>query len=374
MIKKIMSLLIITILCFGISSNIYAEDEVKQDATIILDEMLDELSLEKVNSTVDQMLRDIYQILPGKSFSGMVREFVSNGFKFDWQEVLSNLMSVFFQEIFINIKLLGQLLVLVVIASMLKLFQDAFNGTGVAKLSNGVIYLSLIIIALNTFSIASQVGSKAIGSMVDFMHSILPTLFALLISLGAVGSATIFQPIIFLVVSMIGTAIKTLVLPLISLAIVISVVSSFTGEFKLSRLSSFIKEIGVTILGLSFIIFFGVILIQGVGVSVADGISLRTAKYLTGAFIPIVGGMFADALELVVGCSLLIQNGIGLIGMLVIFITVLFPIIKILALVFIYKLISAVIEPIGEQVIVDCLNNLGNTLMLVFLSLTTVAI
>ena len=37
---------------------------------------------------------------------------------------------------------------------------------------------------------------------------------------------------------------------------------------------------------------------------VADGISLRTAKYLTKTFILIAGSMFADTLEVVVGGSL----------------------------------------------------------------------
>lgn len=349
-------------------------EETTVDAQRIIEEQIDELSLENIEKVVQDLSHQLDQITPQVSFRQLLEDFIAGGLKFDWSGFLSGLGQTLFREVLVNLKLLGQLLILVVIASLLKIFQEAFSNQGIANLSNAVVYLLLVIIALESFTMVARIGSAAITSMVDFMHALLPTLFTLLISIGAIGSATIFQPLIFLIVSTIATVIKTIVFPLISLAVALSVLSSFTKEFRLSRLGGFIKEVGITVLSISFVIFFGVILIQGVGVSVTDGLSLRTAKYLTGAFVPVVGGMFADALELVVGCSLLIQNGIGLIGMLVIFTSVAFPIVKILAMVFIYKFVSAIIQPIGEQLIVDCLNSLGNTLMLVFISVTTVAI
>ncbi|AZR73547.1 stage III sporulation protein AE [Anoxybacter fermentans] len=370
---RVIRIVILFLLCF-FSQTVAALEEAGPDVDTILEEQLKDLSLENIQKVVNRLNKEMDQVLPTLNFTEMVKKFIHGGLKFDWRKFIRGIWNTLFREVLANIKLLSQLLVLAVIAALLNVFQEAFNNPGVAKLSNGFVYLLLVVIALNSFSMAAGIGSRTIKDMVDFMHALLPTLFTLLISIGAVGSATIFQPMIFLVVSLIATVIKMVVFPLISLAVVLSVVSSFTGEFRLSRLGGFIKEMGITILGLSLVIFFGVILIQGVAVSVADGISLRTAKYLTGAFVPFIGGMFADALELVVGCSLLIQNAIGLIGMLIIFITVVFPIVKILALVVIYKLISAIIQPIGEDIIVDSINNLGNTLMLVFLSVTTVAI
>ena len=356
-----------------VPSPILAEEN-EANVEDILEEQLTDLSLEDINTVVDRFNRDVDQVIPTLSFGEMLREFISGRFQYDWKKFFEVIWKTLFKEILANMRLLGQLLVLAVIASLLKILPDAFKNPGVSRLSNGFIYLVLVIIALNSFAMATKIGIETITNMVDFMHALLPTLFTLLISIGAVGTATIFQPIIFLIVSLISTIIKTVVFPLISLAVVLSVVSSFTGEFKLSKMGSFIKQIGITILGLSLVVFFGALFIQGAAVSVADSISLRAAKYLTGSFVPIVGGMFADALELVIGCSVFIQNAVGIIGLLIIFVMVSFPIIKILALVLIYKFVSAVIEPIGEKVIVECVNNLGNTMMLIFLSVTTVAI
>lgn len=344
------------------------------DSETILEKQMNNLSLESVDKVVSNLHREVTQVLPQRNFRDMVGCFLKEGLKFDWKEFFNSIWRSLFKEIIANIKLLGELLVLAVITSLLKTFQDVFDNQGLAQVANGVVYLALIGIALNSFGFASEIGGKAITGMVDFINAVLPALFTLLIGTGALGTATIFQPVIFFLVSVIAWVIKTLVFPAIFLALILSVVSGFTGEFRLSRMGAFIKQIGITILGLSFVIFFGVILIQGAGVAVADGLSLRTAKYLTSTYIPIVGGMFANSLELVVGCSLLIENAVGLIGMLIIFITVAFPVLKILALVIIYKLASAVIQPVGDPLIGDCLNNLGNTLMLIFISVTTVAI
>ena len=46
---------------------------------------------------------------------------------------------------------------------------------------------------------------------------------------------------------------------------------------------------------------------------------MRTAKFLSGTFIPVVGGMFADAVEVVIGSALILKNAVGLLGVLAIF-------------------------------------------------------
>ena len=50
-------------------------------------------------------------------------------------------------------------------------------------------------------------------------------------------------------------------------------------------------------------IFLGIISIQGATAAVTDGVTIRTAKYLTGNFVPVVGRMFSDAADMVVGAS-----------------------------------------------------------------------
>ena len=127
------------------------------------------------------------------------------------------------------------------------------------------------------------------------------------------------------------------------------------------------------LLGLSFTLFIGALSLQGVGGAVADGITLRTAKYMTDAFIPVVGGMFADVLEAVVGGSLLLKNAVGLVGLIAIGFITLFPVLKIIAIVIIFKVSAALIQPLGDSNIADTIQSMSNSLIMVFASVATVA-
>jgi stage III sporulation protein AE len=50
------------------------------------------------------------------------------------------------------------------------------------------------------------------------------------------------------------------------------------------------------------------------------------------------------------------------------------PLLKIITLAFIYKLAGALIQPIGSGQMVDCLNSLGNNLLLIFATVATVGL
>jgi stage III sporulation protein AE len=88
--------------------------------------------------------------------------------------------------------------------------------------------------------------------------------------------------------------------------------------------------------------------------------------------VPVVGGMLADALETVVGVSLILKNGLSIVGLLFLFLFTVFPLIKIFALMLVYKVASAVVQPLGETELSEALNTLGNCLALVFSAVAAV--
>lgn len=78
-----------------------------------------------------------------------------------------------------------------------------------------------------------------------------------------------------------------------------------------------------------------------------DGITLRTAKFITGNFIPVLGRMFTDATDTVISASLLLKNTVGILGVAILICIAAFPAIKVLSLAFIYKLAAAILQPLG---------------------------
>jgi stage III sporulation protein AE len=107
---------------------------------------------------------------------------------------------------------------------------------------------------------------------------------------------------------------------------------------------------------------------------VADGVAIRTAKYIAGNFVPVVGRVFADAADTVVGASLLVKNAVGMAGVLILLLLVAFPALKILILAFLYNLSSAVMQPLGNSPILSCLSIIGKNLLYIFGALATVSL
>lgn len=340
----------------------------------IINQKLKQLNLTDLRQEVKKLNQQTNNYLPPLQINDIVKLFSKQGLRIKGVEIVKGLLRYLLDEIIVNSRLLGELVILALIVAILKTFQFNFTNTEVSKLANGIIYLVLIIIALDSFKVAIVIAKNTITNMVDIMHALLPLLLTLLVSLGSVTSATLFHPISFLIVNALSTIVAKVVFPLIFLATILDIINNISEHYQVTGLASLFKQVGVGLLGVVMTIFMAAIVTQGTIAAVGDGVTLRTAKYLTGSFVPIVGGFLANALDMIVGGSLLIKNVLGIFGVLIILIFCSFSVIKIIALVFIYRLAAAIIQPVSDAKIVDCLNRLGNNLLLVFAAVVGVGI
>ncbi|TDX43553.1 stage III sporulation protein AE [Orenia marismortui] len=370
--KLLLSILIICV----ISSFVYAQDS-ESDLALkpgdIIERKLEKLNLSELEEEVNKLNKEVDGYLPNISVKDIISLFSRDGFRVKMIEIVRGILRYLLDEIWSNSKLLGQLIVLSIIVAVLKTFQTE-DSYEVNNLANGVVYLVLVILALNSFKVAAGIGRDTIRYMVDIMHAILPVLLSLLVSMGNLTSAALFHPISFLIVNSLSTLVINVVFPLIFLSTVLDIVNNISDNFKVTGLASLFKQVLGGVLGFVTTIFLATIVTQGTVATVSDGVTIRTAKYLTGSFIPVVGGFLSSTLDMVVGGSLLIKNALGLFSVLVILVFCSFSVIKILALVFIYRLAGAIIQPITDSKIVDCLNRLSGNLLWIFGSVTVVGV
>ncbi|HAU32169.1 MAG: Stage III sporulation protein AE [Desulfotomaculum sp. 46_296] len=333
-----------------------------------------ELNLREVENYIDRVDTDIKSAVPGLSFKDMFLKIIRGDVSWKPAAVFNNLLKYLFKEVVANTSLLGKLIVLTMICAVLHNLTSAFDRGTTGQLSYLVVYLVLSTIAIGSFALAINTGRELVDRMVSFMQAIMPLLLTLLVAMGGVASAAIFHPVILISLTVIGTLTKNVVLPLIFFSAVLGIVDNLSSNFKVSRLAGLLKTIAMGLLGIFSTIFLGVLAIQGVAGAVGDGVTLRTAKFAIDAFIPVVGGMFSDALESVISSSLLIKNAAGIAGMISIFMIMGLPLLKIISLSFIYKLAGALVQPIAEGQVVDCLNEMGSSLILVFAAVGVVGL
>lgn len=362
--------IIVTIAVFAGSAAAESMPELP-DASV--ESQLEDLDLSQLQQFMDEIDKDVGSYVPDLSFESVISDIRSGDLNIDFSGFLKGLLEYFFHELITHSSLLGRLVVLAVISAVLYNLLDAFDGS-TGKIAYTIIYLVLITIALGTFTAAVKIGSDAISQMVNFVQALLPVLLTLLAAIGGISSAAILHPFLIAALGLLGTLIKDFVFPLIYLSAVLGMVNHITDRFKVSRLSGLLKQIGVASLGIFLTMFVGFLGLQGVAGAVADSVTLKTAKFMTGTFVPVVGKMLADATEVILGTSLLIKNAVGLVGIIILFVICVFPVLKIIAMVLVYRLAAALVQPIGDSKVADALDTMANMLTLVFASVAAVGL
>src|SRR5699024_5848087 len=132
-----------------------------------------------------------------------------------------------------------------------------------------------------------------------------------------------------------------------------------------------------TVSVLSLVIFLslllGIISIQGTASAVQDGVALKTTKFITGNFIPVVGRTFTDAADTVLSTLLLMKDTIGLVGLIILIFIAVFPAIKILGISVIYRVCAALLEPLGNNPVISSLAIVSKRIMYILACVITMA-
>lgn len=312
--------------------------------------------------------------LPGLDWESTLQALRQGSLPWNATDVLAALLRALAEEVVTSGGLLLRLLVLAVLLAVLQSIEHAFGNEAVARAAYAVVFLVLVALALVSFRDALALARDTIQSLVDFLLASLPVLLPLLAASGAVATAGLFHPLVVAVAQTVSVLVSQWVLPLIFLAAVIELVGHFPLATSLSGLARLLRQAAVVLLGLAMTVFLAVVAIQGAAGTVADGIALRTAKYLVGAFVPVVGGMLADSVELVVTSSLLLRNAANLLGLAAVFALVALPLVKLVVLVFIYRLVAAAIQPVGPGPVTASLQAMGDHIVLVAVATAVVGL
>ncbi|MGG0238508.1 stage III sporulation protein AE [Bacillus rhizoplanae] len=338
----------------------------------VVDEQLGKLGIEDVKKYWDDLVVKYGGYLP-ESQKGSFMEFVKGEKNFSIKEWMIGLLKYLFHELLANGKLLGTLIMLTIFSALLQSLQSAFEKSSIGKIADAVVYMVLIVFALNSFYVVMTYARDTIQTMIDFILALLPILLALIATGGGVVSVSFFHPIIVFLMNTSGMLMNFIVLPLLLLATILSIVSTMSDQYKVTKLSKLLQNVSVSIIGIFLTIFLGVLSVQGTATAVADGIAVKTAKFVTGNFIPVVGRMFTEAADTVLSASALLKNTIGIVGMVILLLIVAFPAIQIFCIAFIYKFAAAVLQPVGGGTIIQCLDIIGRSIIYVFACLAIVS-
>lgn len=339
----------------------------------IIKEQAERLQMDPVDQYWSQLMNKYGGYFPENKTPSLM-ELLTGTKKVDMSSIFSAIFKYFFHELMYNGKLLVSIVILTIFSMLLETLQSSFEKNTVSKIGYAITFMVLMIMAINSFSVAIGYAKTAITDMIHFMIAVVPLLLTLLASMGNVVSVSVMHPLIVFMIHAVGTVIYLVVFPLLFFSAVLHLVSSLTDKYKVTQLANLLRVISVACLGVFATVFLGVISVRGATSAVVDGVTIRTAKYIAGNFVPVVGRMLSDASETVIGASLLVKNAVGLVGVVIILMLCAFPALKIMALALIYNLSAAVMQPLGDNPMIACLETIGKNLIYVFAALAVVGL
>ncbi len=213
--------------------------------------------------------------------------------------------------------LLGMLVAVILLCAVMDALKIGFNAKGLEKVFNGVAVLCLITIVLEPVTDCIQKASQAIfqGSM--FMNGFIPVFCGILASGGQPVSAGVYHLLLFGTSQVVGQAASQILVPLISIFLAFCFTGAIVPELHLDQIGKTVKKFVNWALGLLLTIYVGLLGIQSIVAVSADTVTVKTAKFVTSSFVPVIGSALSDALVTAQACLKLLKASVGVYGILI---------------------------------------------------------
>ena len=227
---------------------------------------------------------------------------------------------------------------------------------------------------MTSFADIINMVKESIQNLVGFMNSLIPILITLMITTGNIVSAGMLQPIILFIITIIGNFIVNVIIPIVLVSTALGIISQISDKVQIDKLAKFFKSSSIWILGIILTLFVGITSLEGSLSSSVDGITAKTTKAAVSNFIPVVGKILGDAVDTVMGCSIILKNALGIVGVIIIIGICAIPILKLVTLMSMYYIGAALCQPIADSKIIKLLSQMGDTFKLLLAILTSVSV
>lgn len=285
----------------------------------------------------------------------------------------SYLRDQFDYEFRTNRKNLIYMLLIAVIAAVFTNFSSAFQNKQVSEISFYVLYMLLITMCLTSFRIAMEGLEGRLEQLLELMQVLCPGYFlAVTIASGSSSSFAFYNLVLFFIY-LVEVLVLKFLLPLINVYIMIQVMNYLAGEDLLSELADLIRKGVLWILKMLLGCVIGLNVIQGMLSPAIDTLKRSTITKTVEA-IPALGNMFGSVTDVVLGTAVLIKNGIGMAGAILLLLASMIPVVQMMVLALFYKLAAALVQPVSDKRITGCIRSVseGYALMLRVLSTTVI--
>lgn len=346
---KILALTFMTMFLF-----LFGKDKVYASSNID-----DNIDYGDIQDSIDNIMDNEETI----NFEDYVQRLIRGQESFSFNAIGSELFKRVKREIKANISTFGQIMAISFIAAIFTNLSMAFKFNQVSETGYYVTYILLFALLITSFIGASDIAAKVVGQLLDFMKALVPSYFMSVAYCSGSMSSFVFYEATLVIITLVDIIIIKLVIPLINFYLIIVLANNLSKEDMLSKLAGLIETVIQWTLRSLLAAVIGFQTIQGLIVPVADQIK-RSTFYKASSAIPGVGGTIGSVAEAVIGSGILLKNAIGVAGLMVIIIICSVPVLKLAVFTLIYKLSGAVLQPVSDKRIIECISATASSMQM----------
>ncbi len=323
----------------------------------------------------EEMDESMEKLLPGEkhTFQEVLTPLLSGEFENAWNMAVRYVSDQVMFEFRNNKKQLTSMLLLAITAALFSNFAAALQNKQISGMSFYVLYMLLITLCLNTFRVAMTGLESRVEILVDFMRVLCPGYFLAVAFAAGSSSALMFYNLVLISIYLVEVLILKFLFPMIHVYIMIQVMNYMLGEDLLTELGELLKKLILWILKTLLALIIGINAVQGLLGPVIDGLK-RSAVTKTVEAIPGIGNTFGSMTDVVLGTTVLIKNGIGMAGAIILLLGCIVPVVQMLLLTFFYKLAAALVQPVSDKRITGCISSVSSGYELLLKVLCTILV
>jgi len=371
--KKIFIIILVILLMNLFSGYTYVNaSEYTENQEIInsvLESQQDSLKIKSFLNEAEKYTGEKYENIDiGELFTSALTGEVDN------KKIINSIIGLLGKEIASSITVLGSIVIIIIIHSILKSISEGLENKSISQITYYVQYILIVTLIMTNFTQIVVMIKDSVNNLVGFMDCLIPILMTLIMATGSIASANLLQPIILFMITFIGNIINSIILPMVLVSTSLGIISKVSERIHVDKLSKFFKSSVVWVLGVILTLFVGIVSVEGSLSSSVDGLTAKTTKAAVSNFIPVVGKILGDAVDTVMGCSSILKNAVGLVGVIIIIGICVIPIVKLTILMIIYYIGAAICQPIADEKIIKLLDQMGDTFKTLLAILCSVSV
>lgn len=321
-------------------------------------------NLEEMQNAIDQSGAG------GFRFESFLMDVLSGEINLNLEMILDLLGNVAFSGLRTGSTEILRIIGIALIAAVFSNFSFSFRESNVADTAFYVCYVILYGILASTFYGVYEITLEAVNHITGFMKIMAPSYcIAIVLGSGTVTSVYWYQTIV-IIIAIAENLLLKVILPLVGIYMTVNLAGNISSDNVLSKLCEIIELVVRWCLKGMTTLVIGFSGLQGMLAPSIDRLK-RTTLVKSAGSIPGIGNVIDGVNETLLGVGILLKDAFGTGCIIAIFIIGLIPLVRIAVYSLVYKSEAALIQPVSDKRIVNCLNTASKASALLMKTLFT---